>query len=117
MKSLIWAVILIAPAMLAAQGNEKDVLTVDHCRSAERVYKDEVDKPNGLRSIPFTILDYKEKETANCLVLDHSDPDYVQGYILVMGKYVTEMNSRAFHYVERHNLMKDMIDEDAKGIR
>ncbi len=106
---------------------QKHVPSVAQCRSDAATWNKEEnagprDKDVGYQ-LPFGELLKRQREMMDCIKLDapHGQNSAVievrTSYRTIYHVYTTAMYARYQHFLERHQLMENFLDEDSKGSR
>jgi hypothetical protein len=125
MKSLLWLAGLLF-AFAASASAQQHAPTVDVCRADAAVWNAAVMNRNPEASktkLPYDELAARAIEMHDCLTVD---PAHVgdaasiarmDTYSLLEADYTDEIASRAMHFIQRHGLGKQFLEEDAAGAR
>lgn len=106
---------------------QKHAPSVAQCRSDAATWNKEEnagprDKDVGYQ-LPFGELLKRQREMMDCIKLDapHGQNSAVievrTSYRTIYHVYTTAMYARYQHFLERHQLMENFLDEDSKGSR
>jgi hypothetical protein len=118
MKLAFMAIFLIYGFPVSSSGEQqKHAPTVAQCRSDAAAWNKEEDagpkdKDVGYQ-LPFGELLKRQREMMSCT---KSDTQHSQ-YRTIYHVYTTAMYARYQHFLERHQLMEQFLDEDSKGSR
>ena len=114
MKTLIAfaALTLLVGTPLAQQ--PQHATTVEQCRADQRLWLSRLEANNGARDITVgTLIDW-QIEMDDCSAVD---PTNSHAYDRTGCEIMAAKDLRRMHFLERHNLMKQFVDEDAAGER
>jgi hypothetical protein len=92
-----------------ATGGQQHAPTVDQCRADTAAWSHD-----DIAKIPVVQVRARLTETGNCITVDASRKDWYQ---IVEGLYASELGSRMYDFLQRHNLVGQFIDEDEQGLR
>jgi hypothetical protein len=120
MKTIIAVTLLLFAG--AAQAQEHAHPSPDLCRANARSWEDQalVDKKSVAKSLAklgIREIYLRNSEMAGCLMLDGNTQNEIERYQFVLAAYVGESERRHHHFIVRHNLDQQFLDEDAAGQR
>jgi len=105
--------------------------TVDVCRADRAVWRESSERldysqqelrheregttnKNNIGQLPYKELLSRQVEMGTCMMVDTPDSE---AYSDVVGFYQQVEGDRYHHFVERHHMMSQFLDEDAAGLR
>jgi len=102
-------ILAIAPAF--AQQHSP---TVDVCRADEAVWAADAVGNQTYKTLPYNELALRQNEMNDCAKVD-GDQHRTADYVALVSLYENLIEVRMTHFLNRHNLMQQFLDEDAAG--
>jgi len=114
MKSSIY-VCAVLLCLTVTSFSQDHAPTVEQCRSDQRLWQSQLDNASQeISKLPFLTLTDRGHEMADCIVVDG---DSWQSYSHTSVALHIQQSRRLMHFLERHNLLKQFLAEDAAGKR
>ena len=117
MKLVFMAIFFMCFLASSSGEPQKHPPTVAQCRSDAITWDKEEDSGRKDKDVgyqlPFGELLRRQREMMSCVKLDAQHGQYRTIYHV----YTTAMYARYQHFLERHQLMEQFLDEDSKGSR